>query len=233
MLCENCSSKHDGTFASGRFCNLKCSRSYAAKIDRTARNASTRLKLTGSGQPDIQKECPTCRKPFTCTYRKRRTRFCSNFCALTHPDRLLKQSEHGIKQAQQGGTASNAIRCTYPFQGTEVRCDSKLEYACLDWFERNHTVLAMVRCPAVLEYELAGAIHRYTPDFEIETAESIYVVECKGWFGKQGRYQAAIERKQEVLKEHAAQRGVQSLWLTPSTPGINYRGLDSNSLRVS
>lgn len=34
MKCENCLIEHDGSYASGRFCNKKCSRSFSTKIKR-------------------------------------------------------------------------------------------------------------------------------------------------------------------------------------------------------
>lgn len=46
MECEKCQSDHDGSFATGRFCSVKCSRSFAANVNReeTSRKVSETLK---------------------------------------------------------------------------------------------------------------------------------------------------------------------------------------------
>jgi len=33
MECENCGSKHNGSYGSGRFCNQKCARSFSTSKD--------------------------------------------------------------------------------------------------------------------------------------------------------------------------------------------------------
>lgn len=37
MICENCGQEHDGSYASGRFCSPKCSRSYSARVNNEKR----------------------------------------------------------------------------------------------------------------------------------------------------------------------------------------------------
>ncbi len=46
MKCENCQNEHDGSFATGRFCSVKCSRSFSAKtnIEETNKKRSETLK---------------------------------------------------------------------------------------------------------------------------------------------------------------------------------------------
>lgn len=38
MICEYCRNQHDGTFASGRFCNMQCSRGFSSKAARKQLN---------------------------------------------------------------------------------------------------------------------------------------------------------------------------------------------------
>lgn len=47
MNCENCEQEHDGTFATGRFCSLKCSRSFATKYKRKEINQKVSNSLKG------------------------------------------------------------------------------------------------------------------------------------------------------------------------------------------
>ncbi len=46
MLCEYCSSEHDGLYASGRFCNILCSSRFSAKSKKpdTSRKISNAVK---------------------------------------------------------------------------------------------------------------------------------------------------------------------------------------------
>ena len=46
-ICKNCGNEHDGTFASGRFCNIKCSNSFSTKEKRTDINAVVSKKMKG------------------------------------------------------------------------------------------------------------------------------------------------------------------------------------------
>ena len=47
MECENCKSIHDGTFGSGRFCSIKCSRGFSTKAKREEINEKVSSKLKG------------------------------------------------------------------------------------------------------------------------------------------------------------------------------------------
>lgn len=51
--CENCSSQHNGTYGSGRFCSNKCSRGYSTKAKRREINDKVSKTLTGkpTGRP--------------------------------------------------------------------------------------------------------------------------------------------------------------------------------------
>ena len=52
MRCENCNNEHAGTYASGRFCCVKCSRSYSSNLkrDEINRKVSETNKLKGKSQ---------------------------------------------------------------------------------------------------------------------------------------------------------------------------------------
>ena len=45
LICENCGCSHDGTYGSGRFCSLKCCKSYIAK-----QNTKRSLNLVNTGR---------------------------------------------------------------------------------------------------------------------------------------------------------------------------------------
>lgn len=90
MLCERCSSPHDGKFGSGRFCSIKCARGFStsAKRDEINKKVSSKFKgkigwgkpfAKGDGRPrgggrawtriedDVLKHYHI-KKPCTCTY---------------------------------------------------------------------------------------------------------------------------------------------------------------------
>ena len=45
--CENCESKHDGNYGSGRFCSSKCSRGFSTKSKRKEINEKVSKTLIG------------------------------------------------------------------------------------------------------------------------------------------------------------------------------------------
>jgi hypothetical protein len=47
MICENCKSEHDGKYSSGRFCCVKCARSFSTKNKRKEINLKVSKKLKG------------------------------------------------------------------------------------------------------------------------------------------------------------------------------------------
>lgn len=53
--CENCNTKHDGLYGSGRFCGPSCSRSYSSNLKRAEINQKVSAKLTGRKLSDNHK----------------------------------------------------------------------------------------------------------------------------------------------------------------------------------
>jgi len=47
MKCEQCEKEHNGSYATGRFCNVKCSRAFSTRSNREMRNRRISLALTG------------------------------------------------------------------------------------------------------------------------------------------------------------------------------------------
>ncbi|MCM1219785.1 MAG: hypothetical protein NC548_35340 [Lachnospiraceae bacterium] len=55
MRCENCGIEHDGSYASGRFCSSKCSRSYSAKVNNSQRIAKIKAASALQPRPSLPK----------------------------------------------------------------------------------------------------------------------------------------------------------------------------------
>lgn len=100
MKCENCNCEHDGKYASGRFCCLKCARGSSTKAKRQEINARVSITLKGrklteehkknlerannfNRKEKIKKTCPNCNKDFLCRPSDRR-KFCIESCKLKH-----------------------------------------------------------------------------------------------------------------------------------------------------
>lgn len=87
MNCERCLTVHDGTYGSGRFCSVKCARSFSSFQKREEINRKVGNKLRGRKQTHrrgcknlrefLEKECPVCSVKFRTYYSV----CCSNSCA--------------------------------------------------------------------------------------------------------------------------------------------------------
>ena len=75
MYCENCNNEHDGTYGSGRFCSVKCSRGFSTKSKRDEINKSVSKSLTGRGHNELTKFCKQCKTEFTIGWNRRQQVF--------------------------------------------------------------------------------------------------------------------------------------------------------------
>ena len=74
--CENCSNEHEGTYGSGRFCSMKCSRGFSTKAKRKEINEKVSLSLI---KPKPLRFCKFCNDSFK--NGKIGKIFCSQRCA--------------------------------------------------------------------------------------------------------------------------------------------------------
>jgi hypothetical protein len=56
MKCENCQSSHNGEYGSGRFCDIKCARSFSTKLKRKEINDKVSHSLVGRKLTDEHKK---------------------------------------------------------------------------------------------------------------------------------------------------------------------------------
>jgi hypothetical protein len=96
MVCENCGIEHSGEFGSGRFCSLKCSRSFSTKNKRTEINEKIRVANTKANF--ITLICENCKSEFVRPWSKRKSKNCSLLCSVksrnSNPEYLRKLSEN-------------------------------------------------------------------------------------------------------------------------------------------
>lgn len=106
MLCEKCKNKHDGSYASGRFCSSKCARSFSTSKKRLEINRKVSNKLTGRKLTEehkkkslnalvrsrcislkrIKKKCLQCEKNMSLTKSQSKRKFCSASCWILHSE---------------------------------------------------------------------------------------------------------------------------------------------------
>lgn len=76
MKCENCGKDHDGSYASGRFCNKECAKGFSTKFNREETNKKVSITLGGTGK--LNKICLYCGKIL-----KRNQKFCNWNCSAS------------------------------------------------------------------------------------------------------------------------------------------------------
>ena len=83
-MCEYCGVEEAvkySKYSNGKFCSRECARGFSTKAKRKDINQTVSEKLTGSGNGDVTKVCPTCGVDFSMTYQHRYRTFCSTKCA--------------------------------------------------------------------------------------------------------------------------------------------------------
>lgn len=86
-ICENCGIEHDGSYGSGRFCSVKCSRGFSTKAKRKEINEKVSTKLK-KFKPLINKTCPICKKKFLTV--KNNKICCSSKCGAIYGGSIKK-----------------------------------------------------------------------------------------------------------------------------------------------
>ena len=228
--CENCETEHDGKYGSGRFCSIKCSRGFSTKAKRKEINAKVSKTLSNSGHAPIKKICEICKKDFIIKYEKRYQQTCSLQCGskLKWLNPLYAEHMSAVMidsyiNGKRKSVHNRSIHCNYEFNGKKIRCDSKVEYAGLDYFVKTYNVLSIDRCDFSIKYQLNNKIRRYLPDFKIVTTDYIYIIECKCFFKLTAKmlkskswnmYYSTIKVKQKSLDEYCKINNYKSFFFT-------------------
>lgn len=229
--CEKCNTEHDGKYGSGRFCNSKCSRSFSTSKAREEINNKV-SKTLASKTVFFEKTCLICSSHFRVTKRKLGKKTCSHSCGAklsnSRPDVKERLSIARTQAIIDGKTNFKSINCTYFFKETPIRCDSKIEYACLNYFETVHNAVSMRRCSESIEFDDSGQKRRFIPDFIIETQDDCFIVECKSFVSvkslneKWRKYNELSSKKREVLNEFATKTNRKPFWFTKDLHAAYY-----------
>ena len=234
--CENCSSLNDGNYGSGRFCSSKCARGFSTKSSRILINKKVSDVLKGfnskTGEKTISHiilNCKECTKQFSVLWQYKNQLCCSNKCSTTFrckdPNYINKLSDSMVLAHIEGrmGIGRKSKRCYFEFKSKHIRCDSKVEYSCLDFFVNVMGAISIERCDFSLNYIYENKNKKYLPDFKIITHDATYIIECKCFFKitkdvenskSWSLYYGTIKPKQECLKKYCATNGFVEFFFT-------------------
>lgn len=220
-ICENCKTDYDLIYGSGRFCSLKCARGFSTKEKRKEINEKVSKKLIKYELLD--KKCEFCDTIFQHLSNRKSVRFCSRSCsAKSHNARqeireILSISR--INYIKSGKINGNSIKSIYLFNGNEIKCDSNIERACINYFEILGAK-SIKRCDRVIFYTHLGIKRRFLPDFEIILNDKIYIVEAKSYISikslnkKWKNYNEKSFIKQKELESYCNENNLISFWFT-------------------
>jgi len=231
MKCEYCTREHDGKYATGRFCSARCSRSFSTKGKREIinRKISEKIKQYFSVRENreklskiasLNKHTQETKEKIAKGVKKHLKEHPRKSYKITKKwtdERRQRNSQLMIDRIINGKIKLTSKRCEYVFKDKLIRCDSKVEYSCLNYFEKEFNVQEISRCNFSIKYDYKGSTKNYVPDFIIKTNNQIFIVECKQFFwdnriknslyGKWKFYYESFEYKKKALEEFCQQRG--------------------------
>jgi len=109
MICENCSSEHNGSYGSGRFCCEKCARGFSTKANRKEINKKVSEILGGKNYIPREDFCLYCGKVLIKTQKQ----FCDHSCFANYKHLLfINRWKLGLEKGRKGrlGTSSHIRR---------------------------------------------------------------------------------------------------------------------------
>lgn len=158
----------------------------------------------------IEKECEICHCKIYGSYA---IKYCD-------PCRSKVVGNKIQSRINNGTLFSKSIRCEYDFNGKKIKCDSKLEYVCLYWFDNNFDVVDMKRSDVIIPYSMDNKTLNYFPDFEVYLSDGTkYLIECKGVVGKKlsdkwHNYNRKAIEKKKVLEKWCEENGYIPFWFS-------------------
>ncbi len=234
MICENCKKQINLKYGSGRFCSEPCARSFSTSTNKNETNKKISNALMGKGNAHVNLKCKFCNIDFEVSYKKRNQKFCSRSCIAkfnnsndNYLDKLRKSRISYIKDGKYNGYG---IRSNYLFNGKEIRCDSNVENACLNYFDDNGAT-EIDRCNFEIPYDFNGKKSIFIPDFKIILGDKILIVEAKSYISinsvneKWKEYNQKSIIKKMALEEFCKMNNFESFWFTKDMNLDYYRSL--------
>lgn len=233
-LCKECDSALPYEKRNNKFCSNSCSASFSNKRRKLTEETKNKISLKLKGQElkletkikiskseikrfENEKERLKISNSLNIFWKdndKYKKNLSSKNKGRIVSDITKKKMSISMILAHQEGRMSGtkrSIRCLYNFNAQDIRCDSKVEYSCLDYFIENYKVEEIKRCDFFIEYKYKNKIKRYLPDFIITTDINTFIVECKSLFKitddvinskSWSLYYGTIEPKKMALKNY-------------------------------
>jgi hypothetical protein len=236
-VCENCGKNKDEKYGSGRFCSSFCSKSFSTKGKRKEINEKISKANKGRGVGDVLLNCGYCGIDFYRDYRRRRQKFCSISCASSHvnmdeerKNKIRRSRINFLKSGKYKGYGNKSI---YKFKGNDIRCDSHVERACVNYFETLGAT-DIERSDLEIKYGYNGSISIYIPDFKVTMNDFVFIVEAKSYMSvkkinsKWREYNEKSELKKEALIKYCEENGYEHFWFTKDLNLKYYRSLIKN-----
>ena len=174
-ICEKCKNKHDGSFATGRFCSVSCANSRTwSEIDknnkRISAKKSKRAKVASLKiRKRFNKKCPICKSPFEVRKSELHKIYCSRRCFLKDSKRVFRKKH--LSGGYRNGSGSGKSGYWKGFY-----CNSTYELAFLIWNLKENKPIKS--CHQIFSYFFNNKKHNYHPDFEIYNT----IYEIKGYY---------------------------------------------------
>lgn len=192
FICENCNKEHDGSYGSGRFCEIKCSRSFSTKNKRIEINRKVSKKLRSNipwnkGKiisKTIEKKCPVCKKSFFVYKNRIKQLCCSKKCRLIG---MKLNDIYNKNNYNWGGYRKGSGRSKGSYYNNSY-FDSFLEIEIAKYLEKNN--IKWIRNTKRFYYTWNNNKHYYVPDFYLPDYK-LYL-EVKGYWYK--------DKKERTLK---------------------------------
>jgi hypothetical protein len=215
-----------------KFCNYICSaiytnknRKYSAKLDkRTKKSNCNKCGIEMNVNIWISHKYVMCEK---CKFEIKKLKLPYKISDETR----RKLSVARIKSIKNGNTNFKSKKCEYIFNGKIIKCDSKIEYSCLDYFEKNFDVIDVDRCDFEIKYIMNKKEKLFLPDFKISTLTEQYIVECKSdtlsksLNKKWHFYKESAKLKKVVLENYCNKNNLTPFWYTKSLNRKFYNSL--------
>ena len=216
MKCENCQREHVGEYGSGRFCSTKCARGFSTKAKRKEINKKVKeWNRVNNPRSYVVIHCTHCGKQKRVGINKHKQKYCSRKCSSisinARPEVKEKLRIARFREIEKGNIGYG-IKC---YHG-DIRCDSALEYAFIEWYLSDNPGAKIERYKGYL----SGYGIKYQPDFIIDDKIVVEVKYETQYVGKKlndkwKTYVATQENKKKLLKE----AGKSFLWITNETIG--------------
>lgn len=186
-ICEYCNKKHDGKFATGRFCSSKCAKGFSTKAKRKEINKKVSYKLKGRNdfiwnklEPKIS-ICIICGKSFEIEGWNNKN-VCSKKCGYIKRGFILKK----VLKGKTGGYRKGSGRSKGAYYKKQY-FDSNFEIEVAKFLDKND--IKWKRNTKRFYFNWKNKKTYYIPDFIIEN--KIYL-ETKGYWYKD-KYEKTIE----------------------------------------